>query len=53
MTAEGFIIELFCWVDDHMDVIAKHPQTKLYPSELVTMGLLFALKRGCFRALYR
>jgi hypothetical protein len=53
VTTEDFIIELFCWVDDHMLAVPKHPQAKLYPSELVTIGLLFALKGGYFRAFYR
>lgn len=53
MTTEDFIIELFCWVDDHMPPLPKHPQAKLYPSELVTIGLLFGLKGGYFRAFYR
>jgi hypothetical protein len=53
VTTEDFIIELFCWVDDQRGAIDKHPQAKLYPSELVTLGLLFALKGGYFRAFYR
>lgn len=53
MTTEDIIVNLFCWVDDHMQPMAKHPQAKLYPSELVTIGLLFALKGGYFRAFYR
>ena len=53
MTTEDFIIELFCWVDDQMGELPKHPQAKLYPSELVTIGLLFALKGGYFRVFYR
>ena len=53
MTTEDFIIELFCWVDDQMGEVEKHPQARLYPSELVTIGLLFALKGGYFRAFYR
>jgi hypothetical protein len=53
VTTEDFIIELFCWVDDQMGAIDKHPQASLYPSELVTIGLLFALKGGYFRAFYR
>lgn len=36
-----------------MPMLAKHPQAKLYPSELVTIGLLYALKGGYFRAFYR
>jgi hypothetical protein len=53
VTTEDFIIELFCWVADQMSREAKHGQAKLYPSELVTIGLLFALKGGYFRAFYR
>ena len=53
MTTEDFIINLFCLVDDEMKPIIKHPQSKLYPSELVTIGLLFALKGSSFRAFYR
>lgn len=53
MTTEDFIIELFCWIDDQMPAIAKHSQAKLYPSEVVTIGVLFALKGGYFRAFYR
>lgn len=53
MTSEDFIIELFCWVDDQMGPMPKHRQASLYPSELVTIGLLFALKGGYFRAFYR
>jgi len=40
-----FITELFCKVDDNIDE-GKHTQAKLYPSEVVTIGLLYALK-GC------
>jgi len=40
-----FITELFCNVDDNIDD-NKHSQAKLYPSEVVTIGLLYALK-GC------
>jgi len=36
-----------------MSDFEKHPQAKLYPSELVTIGVLFALKGGFFRAFYR
>lgn len=53
MTTQEFIILLFCVVDDRMPRIAKHPQARLWPSELVTIGLLFALKGGTFRAFYR
>ena len=51
MTTPDFITELFCRVDDAMPEIAKHPQAKLYPSEVVTLGLLLALKGRSFRLL--
>lgn len=53
MTTVECIILLFCWVDDQMRDVAKHPQAKLYPSELVTIGLLCALKGDAFRAFDR
>ena len=53
MTTEDIIIYIFCLVDDSMPEIPKHSQAKLYPSELVTIGILFALKGGFFRAFYR
>lgn len=53
MTTEMIIIHIFCYVDDIMRDIPKHPQAKLYPSELVTIGILFALKGGHFRAFWR
>jgi hypothetical protein len=53
MTTEDFIIELFCRVDDKMLDVKKHPQSALYPSEVVTLALLFALKGVGNRAFYR
>lgn len=53
MTTEDFIIELFCRLDDKMTGIRKHSQALLHPSEIVTLGLLFALKDGSNRAFYR
>lgn len=53
MTTEDIIISIFWDVDEQMRGIAKHPQAKLWPSELVTIGLLAALKGGRFRAFYR
>lgn len=53
MTTDDIILHIFCFVDDHMPKIPRHPQAKLYPSELVTIGILFALKGGSFRAFYR
>ena len=40
MTAQDFIIELFCKVDDQMAAVAKHSQASLWPSEVTTIGLL-------------
>ena len=53
MTTEDIIILIFCYVDDRMPDIQKHGNACLYPSELVTIGILFALKGGQFRAFYR
>lgn len=53
MTTEEFIIAVFCEIADQMPDERKHAQAKLYPSELVTIGVLFALKGGYFRAFYR
>ena len=53
MTTENLIIELFCRVDDQMPDAKKHSQAKLYPSEVVTLAFLFALKGVGNRAFYR
>ncbi len=53
MTTEDFIIELFCRVDDRMLTAQKTGQAHLYPSEVVTLGMLFALKGVGNRAFYR
>lgn len=53
MTTEDFIIELFVRIDDAMQGISKHSQANLYPSEIVTLGVLFALKGVGNRAFYR
>src|SRR6267142_3773806 len=53
MTTELIIILIFCDVDGVMMGIQKHPQAKLYPSELVTIGVLRALKGGSSRAFHR
>jgi hypothetical protein len=50
MTTELIIIAMFCYVDSRMSGIGKHRQAKLYPSELVTIGILFALKGGSWEA---
>ena len=53
MSTEEFIIALFVRVDDAMLEAPLHPQGLLYPSEIVTLGLLYALKGGGQRAFYR
>lgn len=53
VTQEQFIIELFCRVDDMLGKTPEHVQAKLSISELVTLGLLFALKGSSQRAFYR
>jgi len=53
MTTLEFITALFCQVDDHLPGIPKHPEAHLWPSEVVTLGLLHALKGGGNRAFYR
>ncbi len=53
MTTEEFITELFCRVDDALVDVGKTGQAHLYPSEVVTLGLLFALKGVGNRAFYR
>ena len=53
MTTVDFITELFYSVDNQMRDVPKHPQSNLYPSELVTIALLFAIKGVGERAFYR
>lgn len=53
MTTVDFITELFCRIDDAMRDVPKHAQALLYPSEIVTLGILFALKGVGNRAFYR
>jgi hypothetical protein len=53
MTTLDFITELFCRVDDRMSRVNKHSQARLYPSEVVTLGILFAMKGVGNRAFYR
>ena len=53
MTTPDFIIALFYAVDQEMLDVPKHPDAKLYPSEVVTLALLHAMKGGGTRAFYR
>lgn len=54
MSDYDFIIELYCRVDDILQEVPKHSQANLYPSEVVTIGILFAIKGSLGqRAFYR
>jgi len=53
MTTVDFITELFYRVDEVMKEVKKHSQSNLYPSEIVTLGLLYALRGGGERDFYR
>jgi hypothetical protein len=53
MTTDDFITELFSLIDDKTGDAPKHRQANLYPSEVVTLAVLFALKGGRGRAFYR
>ena len=53
MTTVEFITALFYEVDEQLRAIPKHPDARLWPSEVVTLGLLHALKGGGNRPFYR
>ena len=53
MTTIDWITDLFCRIDDRMQSLPKHPQATLWPSEVVTLGVLHALKGVGNRAFYR
>ena len=42
MTTKDFTTDLFCRVDDRMKNVPNHSQAALWPSEVVTIGLLFS-----------
>ncbi len=44
MSTDDFIMALFIRVDTLMADVPKDPRARLYPSEIVTLALLFALK---------
>ena len=46
MSTVDFITALFYEVDEQRRAIPKHPEARLWPSEVVTLGLLHALKSG-------
>jgi hypothetical protein len=53
MNDELLIIGLFWRVDDRLGPLPQGPGVLLHPSELVTLGLLYALKAMGQRAFYR
>jgi hypothetical protein len=53
MPTDELIIRLFYMVDNQIADVNKRSDAHLYPSEIVTIGLLAALKGGRFRAFYR
>ena len=53
MTTIDFVTALFYEVDEQMHAIPKHPEAHLWPSEVVTLGLLHALKGAGNGAFYR
>lgn len=53
MSIGDIILHIFCLASISLLEVSRHPQAKLYPSELVTIGILFALKGSYFRAFYR
>ena len=44
MTTMDLITDRFCRIDDRMRPLPQHPQATLWPSEVVTSGVLHALK---------
>ena len=46
MTTAEFIIALFYRINNQMPTVAKHPQAALYPSEVVALAVVYALKGG-------
>lgn len=53
MATDEIIIRLFCIVADRLTDVKPHPNANLHPSEIVTIGLLYALKGNGYRAFYR
>jgi hypothetical protein len=53
MPTDEIILRLFCIVDDRLGEDNKRSDALLYASEIVTIGLVFCLKGGRYRAFYR
>ncbi len=53
MSTEDILLRLFWIVDQELADVKKRADARLYPSEIVTIGLMFALKGGKYRPFYR
>lgn len=53
MSTVDLITEIFCRVDEQIGHFPKHHQAKLFPSEVVTLAMLFSLKGVGQRAFWR
>jgi hypothetical protein len=53
MTTVDFISELFYRVDSALGDAQKHSQASLFPNEVVTLAIMFALQGVRNRAFYR
>ena len=53
MSTHDLIVELFCRTDDQMKQVEKDPRAYLWPSEIVTLAVLFVLKGKGGRPFYR
>ena len=53
MSTEEILLHVFWIVDQEMVDVKKRSDARLYPSEIVTIGLMFALKGGKYRPFYR
>jgi hypothetical protein len=53
MSTEEILLRLFWIVDEELADVKKRSDAHVYPSEVVTIGLMFALKGGKYRPFYR
>jgi len=53
MSMDDIIIHLFCRIADELQDVKQHDQANLHPSEIVTIGVLYAIKGNGYRAFYR
>ena len=53
MPTDELIIGVVCMIDAELADVKKHPQATLYPSEVITLMVVFSAKGGHYRAFYR